>query len=201
MKQIGEVGSRVSGSLESRRSPGDLTARRVDEDNLPPAVDRVADIEIARAVWSSWIPSAGRRAIVRPLSRDERGRLEKRAAELEPALAPYRPDERDDVMIEIAEMFGAFPSMRVKDEEAMGKIKSAAQSLSEFPAWAIQRACRTIRTEGYVVYDGNGERRERHWPPSDPDIVDQVKREMRTRKEALDAARDLLSAPVEEGRS
>jgi hypothetical protein len=67
-------------------------------------------------------------------------------------------------------MFGSFPSMRDRGAEVLSKIASAMMALSGFPAWAIVRACASIRSIGYEVTTGHGPYTERHWPPSHPEL-------------------------------
>lgn len=132
---------------------------------------------------------------MRALTDGERAALENRVRDLTPALLGYqRPEEDDRIAASLGEMFGSFRSMRDKGADAAATLTATMRTMEPFPAWAVERACEVIRGEGYDV-DG---RRERHWPPSDGEIVVMVKEAERLRREALDSAQALLNAPVSE---
>lgn len=132
---------------------------------------------------------------------EERRALEHRVEALGPWLAPYaRPEQDDDVMIALAEMFNGFPSLRGDaGPAALARVSGAMAALERFPAWAIFAACSDIHRRGYEMTDSRGEvRAERHWPPSDADVCKVVEDVVKVRAEALRGARALLEAPVEE---
>lgn len=159
--------------------------------------DSRTDLEIPRALWSGWIPRHGARAIVRRLTGAHV--LVRRAEELRAALAPYaRPADDDRVALALSDMFGGFRSMRESGADALGRLDSAMVLLREFPVWAIEQACHRIRLDGYAVADRDGGMRiERHWPPSDPEIVALVRAAVKPYRTAMANAELLLAAPVE----
>lgn len=172
---------------------------RYDDRNLPALCNPETDLTIPRRVWSGWAPSTGLREIVRPLRSDERQALQARAAELRPALRPYtRPAEDDRVAQAVADMFSGFPSMRHSGEDAIGRVDSAMRALSKFPAWAIERGCRSIQQNGYETVQNDVVKTERHWPPSDPEICRTVTAVEKIHRAALTSAEALLAAPVEQ---
>ncbi len=200
MPQIGIAARAVSSSVtvgSPRRS--DVPAVRYTAANLPAAFDAVADVEIPRKVWSAWIPRFEARQIIRPLRDDERAALEARKASLAPALAPYAGGaDAYRGAAALGAMFDGFRSMRVRGENAMGRLDTAMRVLKYFPAWAVEEACASIQRDGYQVHDREKvARTERHWPPSDPEIADVVRLVVKTRDAALASATALLSASVE----
>lgn len=160
---------------------------------MPPVINRLTDIEIPRSAWSSWIPSEGKRQLRRPLSIHERDELERRRAELAIALEPFHPQEKDHIALALSDMFGGFTSMRQGDEDAAARLDSVIRLLSEFPAWAISKACRDIQMNG--VY--RDKRFDKRWPPNDAEIVDEVRRALRLYGDQHRIVGDLLEATVE----
>ncbi len=199
MKPMGQIIKQVSASLASPPPlERGVTAKRVDPDNLPRAFVREVDIDLPRRLWSSWIPGDGSpRAIHRELTVDERTALQKRMADLEPALAPYSPEDEDRVAESVSDMFGAFPAMRAQGADAIGKVDSVMRLLRPFPFWAIRQACERIRMKGYEIIDRDGARMEKHWPPADVEVVSEIEQAIRLRSDALATAIALLSAPIE----
>jgi len=201
METLGKAASRISASAGSAGT----SARAVVSTgpsrtkNLPemyvPEVDKV----LPNSIWCGWRIDGKTRRIRRPLTEAERGMLERRAAELDPVMQPLsRPADDDRVAEAIADMFAAFPTMRATDEQALAKIDSLTLSVAEFPLWAIIEACDRIRTKGYEAVDRDGKIRiERHWPPSDAEVVDEVRRTVNLRAEALASAQALLAAEVD----
>jgi hypothetical protein len=164
---------------------------------VPPERDQTADVAIPARVVASWIPSSGRRQLRRALHSSERAVLERRASDLRIALAPYaRPAQDDRVAAAIAELFGAYRSMRERGDDVVARVDSAMRLLRRFPAWAIETACVTIRRNGYKVAEKGQTRTERHWPPSDPEICGIVESVTASRAAALAGAVDLLDAPI-----
>lgn len=161
--------------------------------NLPAVRDVRADIEIPIAVWDSWIPAAGPRQIRRPLTEEERGVVERRRDELAPAVAPYHQErDLDQVALAVTDMFGGYTSMRQSDDEAVAKLDSVRRVLAPFPAWAIEKACNAIQTNG-VWRDGKF---DRQWPPNDSEIVAAVREHLRLYGDQHQNAVALLSAEV-----
>lgn len=124
----------------------------------------------------------------------EREALQVRFNELAPVVAGYGGrDEISRVGLALAEMFGAFRSMRQTGDNAMAQITAAGSALDSFPAWAIEKACRSIQQNG-VWRDGKF---DRQWPPSDPEIVDAVRKEVKLYADSHRSAAALLSAEVD----
>ncbi len=163
-------------------------------DRLPKILNRSTDVEIPNNAWCAWIPSAGERQLRRPLTAEERSALERRAAELAPAVAPWRPSEADFVELALSDMFGGFTSMRQTGEDLDGRLDSTKRVLAPFPAWAIVKACAGIQANG-VWRDGKFDRR---WPPNDAEIVDAARKEARIYADQHRSAVALLAAAVEE---
>jgi hypothetical protein len=114
--------------------------------------------------------------------------------DLEPWVVGYDSSELDIVALALSDLFGSFPSMRQKDEDVAGRIDSLRRLLEASPAWAILRVSDRIRRHGYVAGDG---KTERHWPPSDAEIVDMVRTSTRIYSDSFDSAAALLIAQVE----
>lgn len=131
----------------------------------------------------------------RPLTSDERSLLQSRAAELEDCLRPRGAGENDRVALALAEMIGSFPSQqRISEEEAMGKIQTMLEVLAEYPAWSVELACSIIHRQG-VLRKGV---RDRQWPPSDAEVIDEIEREIKMRKTMLAQAVAILEAKVDD---
>jgi hypothetical protein len=161
---------------------------------MPATVNRLTDVEIPNRVLSRWIETGKARKLRRPLTADERRALEVRRDEIAPYLAPYASHQTDAVVLELLEMYSGFTSMRGGEEDAAARVDAAARLLKEFPAWAILKACASIRRNG-VWRDGTYDRR---WPPSDPEIVGAVLDEMIYYRDVHARAEKILAATVEE---
>lgn len=134
----------------------------------------------------------------RPLSPEERGALLGRQNQIWPWTIGFHPQEADAVASNLGKMFNAFPHMaNYSDEAAVAKIKQASETLSRFPAWAIERVCERVRLRGYTRKDGDRYVQERHWAPADPELVDMIEAEVSSYTRALHSARDLLDAEVQ----
>ena len=200
MEQLGKAVTKISGSLASRPlSERDRPPTVIDEANLPTPYDRQVDVHIPRAVWSGYRIDGKPRTLRRSLTDDERAALVRRADELELILLPYlRPYEDDQVALAILDMLAGFQGTKASGADAMGRVASVMTMLQPYPAWAIKRACAYVRENGYSVEDKEGRRRrERHWPPSDAEIIAEVKETLKLRQDAFDSARALLSAQVD----
>lgn len=152
------------------------------------------DVEIPRTAWSAWCPDVGPRCLRRPLTGPERKALTLRVDELAPAVAPFGRAEAPHVALALTDMYGGYTSMRQSGEEAEARVDSLLRMLASFPAWAIQKACRDIQSNG-VWRDGKFDRR---WPPNDAEIVDAVRKETDLYASVYRSAVDLLAAKVEE---
>lgn len=162
-----------------------------DADGIP--VERDADCdEIARRVFSNWIPDRGQREIRRELRADERRALEVRAAALADAMLPYdRSDKRARAKAEayLAAMFAGFRSSRQQDDAAEAMVDVTAAVLRGFPLWVITRVCLSAsRGE-----DGFNPR----FAPNDSELYAAAQRLMLPYRKAMATTQALLSAPVE----
>jgi hypothetical protein len=179
----------VPGSAKPLQRTG-LTAA-----NLPHVMNHRTDVEIPRKVLSGWIETGKPRQIRRELAPDERNALELRRDELAPAVQPYGDRDVNRVALALTDMFGGFPSMRARNDEAvMARIDGARRVLAEFPAWAIENACAYIQANG-VWRDGAF---DRQWPPSDAEIIQETRQKFRLYADQHRSAVALLSATVEE---
>lgn len=125
----------------------------------------------------------------------ERIALEQRRDELSPMMASFvETDEADKVHLALSDMFGSFRSMRQTGEEALAVLDASSRALAKFPSWAIVKACLAIQTNG-VWRD---EKFDRRWPPSDAEIVHEVRSQLRLYGDAYRSAVALLEAEVEE---
>jgi hypothetical protein len=124
----------------------------------------------------------------------ERQALQIRFNELAPVVAGYDgPADQTIVVTAIADMLGAYRSMRQVGDSAIAQLESISRALASFPAWAIQKACGSIQQNG-VWREGKF---DRNWPPSDPEIVDAVRKEVRLYADSHRSAAALLSAEVD----
>jgi hypothetical protein len=152
------------------------------------------DVLIPNRVLSTWTERGKPRQLRRALTAEERTALERRRDEVAPYIAPFSPQQADLVALALLDMYGGFTSMRGGEEDAAARVDSALRLLAPFPAWAIQAACASIRTNG-VWRDGKFDRR---WPPNDPEIVLAVREEMLLYRDVHDRAAKILAATVEE---
>lgn len=184
-----------SGSPASRRSAE--VARRNPNDPLPRIFNRSTDVDIPRSAWSAWIETGKRRQLRRELTVAERADLERRRDELAPMMLPICRAEAEVVRVAIEEMFGSFRSMRQSGPEAAALSDATFRMVREFPAWAVEKACRGIQHLGvWRTKDGFGAY-DRQWPPNDSEIVAEVRKEVRLYGEAHRHAVALLEAEVE----
>ncbi len=166
--------------------------------NIPPVVDRTADVLIPQTAWENWIPHDGPRQLRRPLRDFEREALERRRDELAPAVAPY--DRRqgtadwDRVALAVTDMFGGFTSMRQSGAEAAARAEGAMRALQPFPAWAIEKACEEIHRNG-VFREG---KYDKQWAPSDAEIAAVTREKLRLFGDCYNSAVALLAATVAE---
>lgn len=195
MRQIGTVTpppGRAVATTPSRR-----VSALVVGSAMPPVANRLTDVLIPQAVFSAWQESGKPRQLRRALTDRERHDLERRRDEIAPALAPYADSVVDEVVEALLDMYGGFTSMRGGEDSAAARVDSAARLLVDFPAWAIQKACASIRRDGvWRVENGEG-RFDRRWPPNDSEIVDAVRKEERLYRDTYDRCEALLTATVE----
>ena len=92
-----------------------------------------------------WTGSDGVAELRRPLTVDERTKLERRDGELRSALAPWPTSSREVLEAEVSLMLN-FPANRGLDETAaMGFVAQYLQLTRDRPHWAIVKACRMVR--------------------------------------------------------
>lgn len=202
MDKIGEAARDLvlvgSPSLRNEIDRDKALAVRQASRTGPAILDRRADIEIPRAVWSGWKEVGKARCLRRPLTGEEIGFLDNRRAELEPWILGYHEREAHDVEVALSEMFDAFPSMgSYGNAQATKRVISASRVLANFPLWAILKCCDKIKSQGYTRYDGQRYVTERQWPPSDPQMVESVSNEVKLYRDSYDSAVALLKAEVE----
>lgn len=199
MQQIGTVAKNSLQQValpnsDARLQQSALTIRR--QTNLLAYNQPQTDLEIPRDLWSSWKEEGKPRMIRRLLTDEERSLVAGRRDELAPWLMSFHPAERREIDLALTEMFSGFSSGRdVLDTAA--RIETLLRKLADYPAWAIQRAADRIGTRGYQRQDGERVVTERHWPPSDPELVLVIDDELKLYQGAYNAAIALLAAPVE----
>lgn len=196
MEKLGAAVGRVASPALRRESGAALPAVRktFSPENLPPSLVARTEIDLAREVISAWRPSHGGTLRRRELTDAERELVLARHVELAGCLAPFEgPEECDRVAAAIADMYGSFTSMRHGEEDAAARVNALGKLLVRFPAWAIEKACLRIRTQG-VERDGKPDPR---WPPSDAEAVAMVEAEVGSRRAALSVIEAMLSAPMD----
>lgn len=195
LKQIQAPTFPSSGSevCAPRSAPAAITA-----DNLPLSYDHAADRAIPDRTVCDWSMDQMPVTLRRPLRADERGAIERRVGSLAPALEPFHPTERDRVADALLGLFDSFTQMRQKGADAMARVSDALEVAADMPAWAIEEACLTIRKYGYEHRDPDTGRvrLEQHWPPSDGEVHEAVRRVVQGRATALARARAMLEAPA-----
>jgi hypothetical protein len=152
------------------------------------------DIDIPRIVWSSWKEDGRPRELRRALNDSERRELEVRHDELAGALVAHTESDVNRIALAITDMYGSFPAMRARDDETViARIDSLRRLLAPYPCWAIEQACASIRAHG-VYRDG---RFDQQWPPSDAEIVHEIRQELAGVQDRLGNIAALLKAEVE----
>lgn len=165
---------------------------------MPPYYCRDADT-LLPSLWANrdvrGVPDG---TIRRPLLPEERKILAARRDELAPWVAPYHGDaELDQVAAAICGMYDAFPHMAAKSEAAaVLRVDQLRARLAPFPAWAIAKVCERVASRGYARKEGAQHVQERHWAPSDPEVVEMVEQEVEPWRRAHDSAAALLLAAV-----
>ena len=161
---------------------------------MPAVRNRFTDVEIPLSAWSAWKEHGKPQQLRRPLTERERGALELRCMELEPAVAPFDRADIDRIALALGDMYSGYPSMGSRgDQSIAGRIDVVSRLLAEFPRWAIEKGCQSIHANG-VWRDGVFDRK---WPPTDAEIVNTVRTEARLYTDSYQSAVALLSADVE----
>lgn len=179
--------NRLKGDVEgSRQSPSNLPTRSPPKgDDLPPLCIPELEIDLPRRIFSSWTPSGGQRAIVRPLTSLERAKLDARAADLRWAIFPGAGDG-DRARMAIAGLLSGFRSMRQDEGDSLALIEVTLAVIGCFPAWAIEKCCVKMA------------RQCRPFAPNDGEIYAEVEAIIRPYKQNLERANALLLAPIAE---
>ncbi len=197
-KRLPNVAQALVATQDSPRTSGnELQIRRsYTVRNLPSELDRLADVDIPSRVLGPWRASGGRRELRRALTEDERTAVALRASALVPALQGYDPKtDGDRVALALTDMYSSFATARREDESTvLGRIDTVRRVLVEFPAWAIEAACRSIQLDG-VLRDG---RRDLRWPPSDPELIAVIRQQLAPYRRRLVDAQALLEAKPQE---
>jgi hypothetical protein len=131
-----------SGSLSKHPTADIVPITR--EDQLPALVNLETDRSIPDRVLM-WTGSDGVAELRRPLTLDERTKLERRDSELRSALAPWPQSSREVLEAEVSLMLN-FPANRGLDEiTAMGFVAQYLQLTRGRPHWVIVKVCRMVR--------------------------------------------------------
>ncbi len=166
-----------------------LPAKR-DAKSLPVRLDKECDIELPQQLFAAWIPDTGPRAIVRPLTAEERAKIEARAGALEDALKPFTRTDEHAVRASINGLFSGYRAMRQFGEDARAVVDVTVAVLRDFPAWTIAQALRKIVC-GETKLD-------RRFPPNDTEIFAVTADVVGPYRENLRQAKALLDAPIDE---
>jgi hypothetical protein len=158
----------------------------------PKILDREADFDLPRKLWENWIPTNGKRGIVRAFTESERGCVQRRLAELTSGLAPFLPEQRGQIRAPLHAMLGGFRSLRESGEDAETAVEVLLAVLRDFPAWAIEEACIRIARQDIDIDPAL----DRRWAPSDSQIYAAVSAIVQPYRKALATAQALLDAPV-----
>lgn len=157
-------------------------------------MNRATDAELP-SLFSPWKEDGKPRGIRRALLGEERLALERRRDETALALAPFGEADADRVALAILDMQNGFGN---RDEEtAAARVDSTMRLLSGFPAWAIEKACMSIRLNGVWRDVGGAKKYDKRFPPNEPELVDAVKSEAKLYGDTHDRCVALLTAPVE----
>jgi hypothetical protein len=133
----------MQSNLPSRRPTAEIVPI-TREDQLPVYFDREADRGIADRVLS-WTGSDGVAELRRPLTADERTKLERRVGGLRSALAPWPKESRDELKGEVSLMLNVPANRGLDETAAMGFVLQYLQLCRHRPHWAILKVCRNIR--------------------------------------------------------
>jgi hypothetical protein len=157
------------------------------EDKLPALFDREADRTIPDRVWM-WTGSDGVAELRRPLTVAERTALERRAGDLQSALAPWPKVNRDVLEAEVSLMLN-FPANRGLDETAaMGMVAQYLMLSRDRPHWAIVKVCRMVRLGKAALPPG--------YCPTEAEFNLLIEREVADFERQLARTRRILDAKV-----
>jgi hypothetical protein len=187
MEQVGQLAQRLAKTASPpSRSNSLVKQAKLGTNGLPVLFDSDVDTLPRRLI--SWRPTTGPCELRRSLTPEERQHVEARAAALEVALAPFEPEQGDDVAAALAGLFGSYRSMRQSEAEAAATVAIARSRLRGYPAWAIVMACRMIA--------GGEAGLDNRFPPNDPQIVEVVRKLTWKYREPYNDAMALLNAEV-----
>lgn len=194
MKQLGGIvqdsRSLVRGYGEKSNNADKMLTLR-QRSNLPTITNRLTDVDMPLRLWDSWTQDGHPKKLRRELTADECAALTARRDELAPWVSGYHPEaEFDEVVLALIDMFTGFQSMSA--EAGAARVESVARLLRDFPLWVVEASCKRIRLRGYVRDD----KIERHWPPSDPELVAMIKTELSLYERSYDSAVALLNGEV-----
>jgi hypothetical protein len=114
------------------------------DDKLPALVDLETDRSIPDRVLM-WMGSNGVAEMRRPLDTAERTALQRRAIDLQSALAPWPPSSRDELEGEVSLMLNVPANRGLDETAAMGFVAQYLQLTRARPHWAIVKVCRMVR--------------------------------------------------------
>lgn len=143
MERIGAVAVRsgiASGSPVEQQAKAIIPLR--ERKLLPALFDRTTDREIPDRVVCGYDLHGGHPELRRALAPDERAALERRVAELRPAVASARAGDRDTLL---DALLGVQPQ-GFDEETSMGLAASYLETLGRLPPWAVREACLMVRT-------------------------------------------------------
>jgi hypothetical protein len=200
MQQIGIAAGK---SLVSAPSQQELSVRSQralwtrQRSSMPAPLVRKTDIELPSRLWDPWREAGKPRRLRRELTEGERNELEARRDTLAPWICGFHPEESLEVINALGSMFDAFPMMlNVSEERAAGKIAAMQNAIAPYPKWAIERACARVRLRGYTKRTDGAEVIERHWPPTESELISVIEQELQSYKLSHDTAVALLTAEV-----
>lgn len=202
MEPIGMVvpnlATRGSPSRSDALAPDRALAIRRRASAMPVILNHLTDVVIPRRAMSAWREAGKPRCLRRPLNDDERLALEERRADLEPWVIGFHKAETDEIVVALADMYSAFPSLNSASDQAAGaNIAKVMRSIEAYPKWAIERACEKVRTKGYVRIERGNYVTERHWPPSDPELIELIREEATLYADTWRNINEMLTAEVE----
>lgn len=187
MERLGTV---VEKTIETSRKLVSITSSLpAIKTDVPPAAECEWCVDIARRVFSPWIPEVGPRELRRHLTGIERGLLDARANALRASLVPYSPEERRKVQGMLAAMLGGFRNAKQRGEGAETMVEVTAAVLRDFPVWVIAETCIRIAQNKAGL--------DARFPPNDSEIHTVCERILLPYRRQLGEAEALLKAAVE----
>jgi hypothetical protein len=125
----------------------------------------------------------------RPISGVECAKLNERLTELDRALVPFTPGDRDRVDLALNSLLMGFRNQRRQSEDADAVMIGVLRSiLRDYPAWAIE--------ETWLRIAGHKSPLDPHWVPSDAEIAAVARDVLTPYRARRDAIKALLAAKV-----